>query len=313
MRWSLLAVLLFSSLLPSVAHAQTRGELIERLRPGTLVRIMLPTQSFTGRVQRVSADTLYLDSVTVARADIEAAWFQQRATRKGMKLGAIIGAPAGAAFGAFLFTIATGLCESDCSDNAGRDIVLGTLGFGAFGLVAGGAVGAVIGAALPQWVELTPQSRMPKVATASRRIGSISLTPTYAAFARGDDSGGGARFAYMFQTRHFSLGPELGRYGMGDRRVSHAGGIFRVGTGTDRALEPFANVGVGLYSWGIANGGGALQFGGYSVGGGAQLRTSNGRLSGFTEGRWQSNLTRSGDTNPNYGFYTVGVGASVAW
>ena len=295
--------------------AQRRVQLIEQLTPGTLVRILTGSDTMIGRVQRVSNDTLYIDQSLIAASSIDNAWIQQRSTRKGMKIGALIGAPAGAAFGAFLFTLATGLCQYECTDDAGRAIVLGTIGFGAAGLVSGGALGAVIGAAIPRWVEITKAPVKPdKLARAnSPRIGSLSLTPAYARFASDDENGGGARFAYMFHTRHISLGPELGRYGMGDRRVAHAGGIVRVGTGNDRTIEPFANVGFGLYSWSLANGGGAIQLGGYSLGGGAQVRSSRGRLSAFAEGRWQSNLTHSGDMNPQYGFYTVGIGGSVAW
>lgn len=313
---TLAALLIAAPLQAQTPRPESRAQLIEQLRPGTVVRILAGGQTMTGRVQRVTADTLFVEQTPIPTGTIENAWVKQRATRRGLKIGAIIGAPAGAAFGAFLFTLASGLCESDCSDNPGRDIVLGTLGFGAAGLIGGGALGAAIGAALPQWVEIaSPRARLarqPAATDDNRRIGSISLTPAYARFAGDEENGGGARFAYMFHTRHFSLGPEVGRYGMGERRVSHAGGIFRVGTGTGRALEPFANVGVGLYSWGVADGG-AIQLGGYSVGAGAQLRSANRRFSAFTEGRWQSNLTRSGDIDPDYGFYTLAIGGAVAW
>lgn len=321
MNIKVIAMTFAAVLIAAPLHAQTprpevRVQLIEQLRPGTVVRILVGAQTITGRIQRVSADTLYVDQTPMPTGTIENAWLKQRATRRGMKIGAIVGAPAGAAFGAFLFTFASGLCETECSDNPGRDIVLGTLGLGAAGLIGGAALGAVIGAALPHWVEIAnPRAKLaqpPAAPDREHRIGSISLTPAYARFAGSDENGGGARFAYMFHTQHFSLGPEVGRYGAGERRVSHAGGIFRVGTGADRTLEAFANVGVGLYSWGVQDGG-AIQLGGYSVGAGAQVRSTSRRFSALTEARWQSNLTRSGTVNPDYGFYTLAVGGAIAW
>jgi hypothetical protein len=94
--------------------------------------------------------------------------------------------------------------------------------------------------------------------------------------------------------------------------VFHAGGVARIGAGSDRRIEPFASIGAGLYNWG--NGwGGTTTLGGYSAGAGLQLRSHTGRRSLQIEARWQSNLTNSGDPDPHFGFYTIGIGGGLSW
>lgn len=310
----------------TAVHAQTdsaairRAQLLQRLQPGTTLRVSAAGAPVIGRLVRLGEDSLYLEGQAFALDAGPRIWLQQRSTSRGMKAGAIIGAPAGAAFGAFFMLLASGLCEYDCVEDTPRAIALGALGFGAFGMVAGGTVGAVVGSAIPRWVDIDdPRVRIPTEADAespapAHAIGSVSVTPAFAKFADGDEAGAGARAAYMFHLRRAGLGLEAGTYSMGgDGNVMHAGGVARFGTGVDRRVEPFVTLGTGLYSWSQSAGGGAIQLGGYSAGTGLQLRSDSRRQSLFAEARWQSNLTRSGDSNGRYGFYTLGIGGSLAW
>ena len=329
----------------SPAHAQRdtlqtqRVQLLQRVAPGTMLRVRMDSQQVVGQLQRVSSDTLYLEDRAVPTHLIDDIWLRQRATRTGAKWGAIIGAPAGAAFGSFVLLLVSALCESDCSDYGTGEAVVGALAFTTAGLVAGGALGAVIGAGIPKWTEITKAgARLPEAAPArpaTRTIGSLSLTPALAHSASGDDSGFGLRLTYQFNTTHFSLGPEVGWYSLGTNtrpnlfcgpglppcqeetvelaeNVFHAGGVARIGAGTDRRIEPYATLGAGLYNWGTGYGG-STALGAYSAGTGVQWRNQTGRRSLLVEGRWQSNLTNSGDPDPHFGFYTIGIGGTLSW
>lgn len=313
-----------------------RAALLQRLHPGTPVRIWLNGALIEGPIQRVTRDTVYVAAHAAPAATLEEAWVQQRATRKGATIGAIIGAPAAAAFGGFLMLI----LSAESGGVSGNDVALGVLGFGAFGALSGAVLGGVIGAATPQWVEITSErARIPEADAArqarTRSIGALSLTPTFGHNLDASGGGVGLRASYLFQTRHFSFGPELGVLQTGDvdyetftfcpgentscfdtvtvsQKVMHAGGLARVGTGIDNKVEPFATLGVGFTSWG-KGGFGAIVLGGYSIGAGLTLRDESRKKSIFIDARYNNNLTNSGDVDPQYAFYTLGIGASVAW
>lgn len=297
-------------------HAQTdvtRADLVQRLYPGIDVRVRIADDDVISRFVSATNDTIVLESGAFALADAQSIAIQQRATKRGMKVGALIGAPAGALFGAFIMILATGLCEYECSDNMARDVTLGTLGFTAAGTLAGGTIGAVIGAATPQWFEITdPRVRIPSEPPAASIIGSASLTPAYARYKDIDAGGAGVRAAYTFHMGRFAFGPELGSYFIdNDTKIHHAGGIARIGTGPRNRIEPFASVGVGFYSWGRQFG--SIQLGGYSAGAGVHVKSTSRKQSVFAEARWQDNLTNSGDANSQYGFYTIGIGGQLSW
>jgi hypothetical protein len=303
---------------------------LQQLPAGVILRANAAGATVQGELRGVTRDTVLIGNVAIARATLERVWLRERATRQGLKWGALIGAPAGAAFGAFVALIATGLCEYECEDLSAGEAILAVGGGGAAGALAGGALGAAIGAAIPRWVDLAGEHVRIPTAPRAAHVGSISLVPTLTRAAEGGGGGAGVRANYMFQTRHFALGPELGRYSLGERdlpafvpcgpdvcldtvpvntSVFHAGGAVRIGTGTDRSLEPFATAGAGLYAW---QGGNGIELGGYSLGAGVQARNRSRRQSLFLEARWQSNLTRSGD-DTQLGFYTLGIGAALAW
>src|SRR5687768_15389832 len=158
------SILLVSTLIFMVgatsAHAQSdsiavrRAQLLQRLQTGTMLRVSTAGEPAIGRLVRVAPDSLYLEAGAYPLTQGQRIWLQQRSTSRGMKAGAVIGAPAGAAFGAFLMVLVAGLCEYDCPEDKPRAIALGTLGFGVFGGLAGGTIGAVVGAAIPRWVDI---------------------------------------------------------------------------------------------------------------------------------------------------------------
>ena len=303
-------------LMAAPLHAQgdgTRAAMIRQLYPGTKLRLTISDQPLISEFVRAAPDSIFLSAGAFALSDVQSLEVQQRATRRGAKIGAVIGAPAGAGFGAFIMLIATYMCEYECSDNKARDVTLGTLGFAAFGAAAGATIGAVVGAATPDWMEITdPRVRLPKEGRAKRTIGSFALTPAYARYADIDAAGPGVRVAYTFHAGPVAFGPEFGTYQIANERgIRHAGGIARIGTGRDKRIEPYGSLGVGFYSWNRDFG--AIQLGGYSAGGGIHLRSADAKRSVFTEARWQDNLTNSGDANPQFGFYTIGIGATIAW
>jgi hypothetical protein len=299
--------------------AVRRAQLLQRLQPGTTLRVSTAADPAIGRLVRVGSDSLYLDAGAYSLSPDQRIWLQQRSTSRGMKAGAIIGAPAGAAFGAFFMLLVSGLCEYDCPEDKPRAIALGALGFGAFGGLAGGTIGAVVGASIPRWLDIDdPRIRLPTTddvaASVPVTIGSLAVTPALAGAANGGGLGAGARATYMFHLRRAGLGLEAGAYDLGnDTRVAHAGGLARFGAGFDRRLEPYVTLGTGLYSWSDV-GGGAIQLGGYSAGAGINVRSASRKQTLFAEARWQDNLTISGDLDSSkYGFYTIGIGGSLAW
>ena len=339
MKWRWLMALCCSICLAQQAHAQTnssdaRAATLQQLQPGIRLRLQADGERNIGRLRAISADSVFLEDGAFALRDLEGAWIRQRSTRKGTIIGALVGAPAGGAFGLFVIWLADALCESSCGGLGAGELVLGTAAFSAFGLLSGGAVGAVIGAGIPRWGEVTDKrTRIP--ADPEAPIGSFSISPAYAQLAQSETGGGfGGRAAYTFETKNLALGLEAGSYNGGTTRhavfqncpdltacidtadikttVFHAGGIARVVPGGQRGIKPFASLGVGVYSWSSGTSG-SLVLAGYSLGAGAQLRNRTGRRGLFAEARWQSNLSRSGDPLARYGFYSIGVGSTIAW
>src|SRR5688572_23939496 len=76
-------------LVTATAHAQTdslrtrRMELLRRVPSGTLLRVQTGSERLIGSLQRVQADTLYLDGRVLPASSLDAIWLQQRATRRG--------------------------------------------------------------------------------------------------------------------------------------------------------------------------------------------------------------------------------------
>lgn len=211
--------------------------------------------------------------------------------KKGAKIGAVAGAVGGGAFGGLIGYLAWALCDSgECGESLGQNITIGTIAGAAAGAAGGAIIGSVIGA--------------------STVHGSASFSPVY---ARANDErtgdGFGVRALYALDTKHVSVGPEVGFYKTNEV-IYHVGGAARFGLGNDKRLEPFASLGAGLYNWEKSYTANAL--GGYSIGAGVQLRNNTGRRTLFGEARWQDNLTNSGSVE-DYGFYSLALGVSHSW
>jgi hypothetical protein len=91
----------------------------------------------------------------------------------------------------------------------------------------------------------------------------------------------------------------------------YGAGVVRIGAGQHMRVEPYATGGVGWYWWGT-NVGDGHKSAGYSLGGGARLRSVRGWHGLFVEARWQSNLTGVTDSH-SYGFGSMSAGATLAW
>jgi hypothetical protein len=331
----MLTVLLAAMLAQSDSLSAERAHLLATVPVGAQVRVFANNTRFAGALQRVANDTLYLDGRPFRISETSAVEVRQRATRTGRKVGAIVGTAGGTVFGAFVGFIINAFCESECDDNSeGTTIVVGAIAGGLSGFVAGSVTGGVIGAAIPKWYAITDKHARPAHAPRGN-LGSFSLTPVFAAPSRGESGGPGARAALMFQTEHLSIGPELAVHSLGTNMretfamcgefvscldtvpvresVAYGGFTARAGTGTQKKLEPYGTIGLGVYTWGRGRGLGSLTLVGYSLGAGAAWRNATGKRAVFAETRWQSNLSRGGFIDNALGFYTIGIGGSLAW
>jgi hypothetical protein len=333
-------VIFAQGLLAAQAFAQSdsvsarRAQVLATVPIGAQVRVFTNNTTVSGTLQRLANDTLYLDGQRFNVSALNEIEVRMRATRTGRKVGSIVGAAGGAGFGVFVGVLINVFCETECSENNDVLPIVGGLVGGLAGFVAGSVTGGVIGAAIPKWYDITDKNARPSHAPRGN-IGSFSLTPTYAAPARGESGGVGLRAALMFQTQHLSIGPELGAHGLGTNmrptytqcdnfiscldtvpvkeRVVHGGFISRVGTGIEKRFEPYGTLGLGVYTWDRGRGLGSLTLVGYSLGAGATLRNTNGKRAAFAEARWQSNLSRGGFIDNGLGFYTIGIGGTLAW
>ena len=324
---------------PLAAQAQqdtlsVAARLVMRQPAGTVLRVNADREQVTGVMDRVAAGMLYLESPprAVELSSITDAWLQRRSTMRGGKVGALIGAPAGAAVFGFGAWLLSGLCEYDCDADTG-DYVAFTLVGAAAGAASGFIVGALIGSSVPRWEPLTEGSAPANIATTNPRLptglGAFSVTPVVARGA--SDAGGsgiGLGVSYLSQvSRHLALGAEAATYDVAIRGPGYyvpcsddpetlcltagaissgawtVGGLMRAGAGADRRLEPYALAGIGVTDFGH------VRLGGYSVGAGARYRLGT-RFAVSGEARWHSNLTNSGDDS-ELGFYTLGAGLTV--
>jgi hypothetical protein len=322
------------------AHAQdtlsVAARLVMRQPLGIVLRVTAANEQVTGVLERVDAGNLYLadpDRVLPLNT-VTDAWLQRRSTRSGGKVGAIVGGSAGAVTFGLGYAFLSALCESDCGDTGAGDIAVATLIGGVLGGGAGYLIGSLIGASVPRWERLTETSAPPTVVGREVRrhpgLSAFNVMPMATrAAAQEDGIGGGVGIAYLSQlSRHVALGPEVAIYDVKVRTLTHefpcgppeeictftregggswsAGGLGRLGMGSDRALEPYAVLGLGVYKFAYD-----LNLGGYSAGGGVRYRPGAGRIGVTGEARWHSNFTRSGNEGEQLGFYTMGLGVSL--
>jgi hypothetical protein len=324
------------------AHAQqdtlsVAARLVMRQPLGIVLRVTAANEQVTGVLERVDAGSIYLSEPqrVLRLSTVTDAWLQRRSTRRGGRVGAIVGGSAGAVVFGLGYAFLSAMCEYDCGDTGAGNIAVATLLGGVAGGGTGYLIGSLIGASVPRWERLTESSAPPTVVAGVMRrppgLSAFSVVPlaTHAA-ARADGVGGGVGIAYLSQlSRHFALGPEMAIYdvkvhpltmqfecGPPDEELCtitqegvgswSAGGLARLGAGADRPLEPYAMLGIGVYRFSYG-----LNLGGYSAGAGIRYRPGGGRIGVSGEGRWHSNFTNSGNEGEQLGFYTVGVGVSL--
>jgi hypothetical protein len=149
-----LALLTVGVTLPTRAQATPAGGLdsasVLELKPDRLVRLQVPDQGrLQGRVGFRSGSELLLkmdgEERRISLGGVDTLWVRGRHTRTGAIIGGILGTGGGILLGA----LATGLCEYDCDNNY-------VLSGAVFGLAAGGAAGALVGAAFPRWRRVFP-------------------------------------------------------------------------------------------------------------------------------------------------------------
>lgn len=321
------------------AHGQqdtlsVAARLVMRQPSGVVLRLNAGNEQVTGVLDRVEGGLLYLEAPPRALPlrSVTDAWLQRRSTGSGAQLGAAIGTPVGAAVFGLGAWVLSGLCEYDC-DISGGEIALVSLGGAALGAASGYIIGAVIGASVPRWELLTETSAPATVIADDPRshagLSALSVTPAVARDADGIGSAGaGFAVSYLSQlSRHIGLGGEAARYdvttrgpgqfapcdtnpetlclspGTAQSGVWSVGALSRVGTGADRALEPYLLLGLGVTDFGH------VRLGGYSTGAGTRYRIDR-RFAVSAEARWHSNLTSSGD-DAQLGFYTFGLALSL--
>ncbi|MEO8201759.1 MAG: hypothetical protein ABI679_14615 [Gemmatimonadota bacterium] len=120
------------------------------LKPARFVRFALPPLGrTTGTVESHSSSEVVLvgngGRQVISLASIDTLWVRGRATKPGAIVGGVLGLGAGILLG----VLAEALCEYDCGHAYVVPIAL-------IGTAAGGATGAVIGAAIPRWRKVYP-------------------------------------------------------------------------------------------------------------------------------------------------------------
>lgn len=137
----------------SVSRAQRA---VQRLSPGSELRVRAPNKVVEGLFQGTSAEGVILardggGTAPIPFTTIEEMWKRGRAAGTGALIGAGIGAAVVGGFGVFL---AGALCEN--SNGCGGDQVGVGLTGAAIGGVGGGLIGAIVGAAVTRWVRIYP-------------------------------------------------------------------------------------------------------------------------------------------------------------
>lgn len=324
---------------PPTAHAQqdslsVAARLVMRQPAGVVLRLNANNEQLTGVLDRVQGGVLYLEAPprALSLSSVTDAWLQRRSTGSGGKVGALIGAPAGAAVFGLGAWFLSQLCGYEC-DGSGGEIGLAIVGGAALGAASGYIVGALIGASVPRWEPLTESSAPATVVADDPRLhaglSALSITPALARDVDGiGGTGAGFGVSYLSQlSSHIAVGAEAARYdvtlrgpsyfapcsndpetlcrndGTTSSGVWNIGGLARIGIGADRALEPYALIGLGVTNFGH------VTLGGYSAGAGTRYRVDR-RFAVSGEARWHSNFTNSGD-DFLLGFYTFGLAVSL--
>jgi opacity protein-like surface antigen len=271
------------------AAARAAAAAIARVPPGSMVRVQTLAGEVLEGTLRLGRDSVRLEAGSLSRAvaleDVRSVWYRQRETWPAARAGALIGAAGGGAWLGLL-----GLTFGATAGETVTFMAVGALG----GAAAGGLLGGVVGSALPRWTLVYPDGggsrvAVPAVTAATdapldapagrRRLGSIEGAVGYGAIAGDESTSGGvggrlglhAEFGAEPRAArlapHLSIGPEIGRFGLGTtgtlRRAyppadtvefsrqfsaTTAGGVLRGGVGTTR-LRGYALLGLSYNRW----------------------------------------------------------------
>lgn len=222
---------------PTGLEQAATADRLRRLEPGTLLRAYTLAAGWVqGPLVRVTADALVVGSAGGERglplADLRSVWARGRQTRRGAKIGALVGGLGAFGFSAFLGALVT--AEGGTADEVGTFVVVST----ALGAGGGGLIGGIAGAALPRWRRISGSGAPPpamseeeSAAAALRTRGRFASLETSLGFARTEQDGGtgGGPSGRVALLGEFDLGsPE--RATRPFIAVGLEGGLQRLGT-----------------------------------------------------------------------------------
>lgn len=308
-----LLLLLLVVCVPTSVHAQRRPASVQ---PGVPPSPLL-------HVRDAPADAVLYPATLMREAQQQSTG---RHTRRGLVIGAIIGAAGGIGFG----TLIGLFCEGE-GDSCWAAVPL----IGLLGAAGGGALGAIIGSAVPRGDDATtepdvvetpepdtaaareptpgPPEREPGGPAAANRTGSFGgsfgwANATIEGGGREAFSGSGSmvRFAgYAELRRWLAIGLEVGHASFGaGGAVRHAAVAFR-GTVARRTASPFIAANLGAYQSTLPS----LEYLGAGIGAGVRFTPFDDRRFFIdAEGRWSRNAhnvdpTRMTSLSVGGGFY----------
>ncbi len=339
-----MATILLILLLPALLRAQTDPEIggvppehdpppppdlarvCDGLPAGAQLTIALSGgESLDGRWAGCEPGRLFLlrdgRPATVPAVEVLAIWVRGRATGKGFKAGAVAGGLGGGAFMGLAAVVLDGMSEGGAPFVP--MVAIGVLGGG----LAGGAVGAGMGSALPDWERVYARPGAP-----AQRPEAPDSRSGPSGFGRLSLLGGGAHnpgpgvigdtgFAWRLglradTPRRFSYGVEAGRYLTGHAErphapwpdpyetvaVLHAGGLASLDL-LDGPTAPYLVGGLGVYAWDDT-------FLGWSLGAGLELELAP-TVSWIAEYRYHGALQRLTETRPRLETFLGGL--SLSW
>src|SRR5262245_39563161 len=138
--WASLSALVACAQVPAASGPLAAPLVWDSLTPGTTLKIQSGTRSLTGRLERITPDSLYLgsaDSAAITRVAIDTLWRQHKDKSSGVVAGLVTGA---------IFMTALFLTDNPEGDDPGLQRKVGVTG--GLSLVL---LGAVATSLAPEW------------------------------------------------------------------------------------------------------------------------------------------------------------------
>lgn len=138
---------------PLCAQAQTPASIppaaaLERVSPGSFLRVRASDERVEGRFERTTLDSLYLSVRTFSLSAVDSVWVRGRRTAQGAWIGGTFGLVGGALLGVLM----EGICQlpgSSCQ----KGVLIASA---AVGTTIGAIVGAGIGSRWTTWRRIYP-------------------------------------------------------------------------------------------------------------------------------------------------------------